>query len=160
MAFNYEQLVGNKSSSILSFISIIYCISSFISFREKIIMYMFPSKAIYVSIIYLFSLYILFLGLVLALEGDKVKVGGGSWTPATCQVSTLTCNTQFTFIGYPVWSIHCNLVYLFIGSLAAPINFFFIGSTSPSTLDLLHSYIYKYMRYFYSYFLLFLSTFS
>lgn len=102
MAFNYEQLVGNKSSSILSFISIIYCISSFISFREKIIMYMFPSKAIYVSIIYLFSLYILFLGLVLALEGDKVKVGGGSWTPATCQVSTLTCNTQFTFIGYPV----------------------------------------------------------
>jgi short subunit dehydrogenase-like uncharacterized protein len=25
-------------------------------------------------------------GLVLALEGDKVKVGGGLWTPATCQV--------------------------------------------------------------------------
>ena len=23
---------------------------------------------------------------MLALEGDKVKVGGGSWTPATCQV--------------------------------------------------------------------------
>ncbi len=25
-------------------------------------------------------------GLVLALEGDKVKVGGGLWTPAVCQV--------------------------------------------------------------------------
>ena len=29
------------------------------------------------------------IGLVLALEGDKVKVGGGSWTPATCQVTPL-----------------------------------------------------------------------
>ena len=28
------------------------------------------------------------IGLVLALQGDKVKVGGGSWTPATCQVTT------------------------------------------------------------------------
>ena len=24
-------------------------------------------------------------GLVLALEGNKVKVGGGVWTPASCQ---------------------------------------------------------------------------
>jgi short subunit dehydrogenase-like uncharacterized protein len=29
-------------------------------------------------------------GLVLALEGDKVKVGGGVWTPATCQGDLLT----------------------------------------------------------------------
>jgi len=29
-------------------------------------------------------------GLVLALEGDKVKVGGGLWTPATCQGDLLT----------------------------------------------------------------------
>ncbi len=25
-------------------------------------------------------------GLVLALQADKIKVGGGIWTPATCQV--------------------------------------------------------------------------
>ena len=26
-------------------------------------------------------------GLVLALDSDKIKVGGGVWTPAACQVS-------------------------------------------------------------------------
>lgn len=29
-------------------------------------------------------------GLVLALEGDRVKVGGGVWTPAVCQGQVLT----------------------------------------------------------------------
>ena len=37
------------------------------------------------SLTYL-SLFCTFPGLVLALDGDKIKVGGGSWTPATCQV--------------------------------------------------------------------------
>jgi short subunit dehydrogenase-like uncharacterized protein len=30
-------------------------------------------------------------GLVLALESDKVKVGGGYFTPASCQVSVRVC---------------------------------------------------------------------
>lgn len=28
-------------------------------------------------------------GLALALEGDKIKVGGGLWTPAACQAEVL-----------------------------------------------------------------------
>jgi hypothetical protein len=36
-------------------------------------------------------------GLVLALQGDQVKVGGGVWTPAACQV-------RFTYF-YP-FDIH------------------------------------------------------
>jgi short subunit dehydrogenase-like uncharacterized protein len=39
-------------------------------------------------------------GLVLALQGDQVKVGGGLWTPAACQGSLLLdrlINTGCTF---------------------------------------------------------------
>ena len=47
---------------------------------------------LYYCISYLTDFILLYLtfdytGLVLALENDKLKIGGGSWTPATCQAS-------------------------------------------------------------------------